>query len=101
MDNCNITHEDMDAFSEIMQSKLPKYIQCNVEYQPVSGYLLSKLIFPDGSKVNYAYRLTDKDSLNDRLAIHLIICMIEISIVNLEGHLKLLDSLKEQFYADI
>lgn len=88
------THNQIHEFKELVQSKLPNYIIADVNDNNTSGYMKTSLQFPDGSKVSYVYQLQDDTELTEELAMHCIRCALDISMTNLNNHLKLLQNLR-------
>lgn len=88
------TEEQIQCFKEMVQHKLPNYILADVTDNDTSGYMKISLQFPDGSKVAYVYQLQDDTQLTEELAGHCIRCALDISMTNLNSHLKLLQNLR-------
>ena len=88
------TEEQVQRFKEMVQRKLPNYIIADVSDNDTSGYMKTCIQFPDGSKVSYVYQLQDDTELTEELASHCIRCALDISMTNLNNHLKLLQDLR-------
>ena len=88
------TEEQVQSFKAMVQRKLPNYIIADVSDNDTSGYMKISLQFPDGSKVSYVYQLQDDTELTEELAGHCIRCALDISMTNLNNHLKLLQNLR-------
>lgn len=87
------TEKQIHRFKEMVQRKLPNYILSDVTVNDTSGYMKTSLQFPDGSKVSYVYQLQDDTQLTEELAGHCIRCALDISMTNINSHLKLLQNL--------
>ena len=88
------TEKQMHRFKERVQRKLPNYILSDVTVNDTSGYMKTSLQFPDWSKVSYVYQLQDDTQLTEELAGHCIRCALDISMTNINSHLKLLQNLR-------
>lgn len=88
------TDDQIHGFKEMVQRKLPNYILADVTDNDTSGYMKTSLQFPDKSKVSYVYQLQDDTELTEELAGHCIRCALDISMTNLNNHLKLLQNLR-------
>lgn len=88
------TEKQMHRFKAMVQYKLPNYILVDVTVNDTSGYMKTSLQFPDGSKVSYVYQLQDDTQLTEELAGHCIRCALDISMTNINSHLKLLQNLR-------
>ena len=88
------TSEELTEFESVVQSKLPKYIRVNVTQNTDSGYIFTKLIFPDDhSGTTYVYCPNEDTVLDDDFAIHALKNALNIAVINLTSHLKLLSNL--------
>lgn len=85
----------VEEFIKVVKKYLPSYIKPEVVCQETAGNFIFSLIFPDSSKVSYVYYITPETQFDNELARHCISHVVDISIVNLNSHLKLLKTLKE------
>ena len=86
--------EELSQFESIVQSKLPKYIRVDISQNSSSGYIFTKLLFPDDhSGTIYVYCPNEDTVLDDDFAIHVLKNALNIAVVNLTAHLKLLSNL--------
>ena len=92
----SFTDNQITEFTSLVQSKLPRYIIVHIEDNEVVGDLRAKFEFPDGSNVSYAYHIKQDTELDEALARHLINSIIDISVTNLNAHLKMLQDLKDK-----